>query len=79
MTDASMSGGTIAVIGMACRFPGAADGDAFWRLLDSGRCAVSEIPGDRWDWTRCDAGAAGSAPPECRWGAFMDGVDRFDA
>ena len=38
----------IAVVGRACRLPGAANVAELWSLLESGRCAVSEIPGDRW-------------------------------
>jgi len=39
----------IAIVGMACRLPGAPDTDAFWRLLHGGVDAISEIPRDRWD------------------------------
>jgi thioester reductase-like protein len=39
---------TIAVTGMACRFPGANDLDDFWQLLRSGRDAIVEVPPDRW-------------------------------
>lgn len=39
----------IAVIGMGCRFPGAANVDSFWQLLDAGRNAVLEVTPDRWD------------------------------
>jgi acyl transferase domain-containing protein/acyl-CoA synthetase (AMP-forming)/AMP-acid ligase II/acyl carrier protein len=35
----------IAIVGVACRFPGASDIDAFWDLLRDGRSAVG--PGDR--------------------------------
>ena len=38
----------LAVIGMGCRFPQADSPDAFWRLLDEGRCAISDTPADRW-------------------------------
>jgi acyl carrier protein len=44
------SDGRIAIIGMAGRFPGCADLDAFWQALHDGRDLVSEIPPDRWDW-----------------------------
>ena len=40
VTDAAAVDG-IAIVGMACRFPGAADLDAFWQLLDSGRSAMT--------------------------------------
>src|SRR3978361_1737361 len=39
----------IAVIGMACRFPGADMPEDYWRLLDEGRDATREVPVDRWD------------------------------
>src|SRR5713101_5616482 len=42
----------IAVIGWACRLPGAASIDDLWSLLSAGRCAVSRIPQDRWSLRR---------------------------
>jgi acyl carrier protein len=39
----------IAVISMACRFPGADTPEAFWQLLAAGVDRVSEIPAARWD------------------------------
>ena len=42
----------IAIVGRACRLPGAPDVAALWRLLDSGRCAISQIPDDRWPLRR---------------------------
>ena len=38
----------IAVIGIACRFPGAKDPESFWQLLRTGTDAISEVPEDRW-------------------------------
>ena len=38
----------IAILGAACRLPGAPDLDAFWRLLESGADAVSTLPQDRF-------------------------------
>ncbi|MFC0387409.1 SDR family NAD(P)-dependent oxidoreductase [Muricoccus vinaceus] len=42
----------VAIIGAACRFPGAPDLDAFWTLLEEGRDAVGTLPTDRFsqDW-----------------------------
>lgn len=40
----------IAIVGMACRFPGACDTpEGFWTFLVEGREELVDIPGDRWD------------------------------
>ena len=39
----------LAIIGMACRLPGADDLEQFWRMLIEGRSAVSELPPDHLD------------------------------
>ncbi len=62
----------IAVVGMACRFPGGADLTAFWRTLEAGADTVTE---GRPEPLPVDPGAAG-APA---WGAYLAGLDRFDA
>ncbi|MFI2710522.1 amino acid adenylation domain-containing protein [Micromonospora sp. NPDC018662] len=64
----------IAVIGLAGRYPGARDVDAFWRLLSAGTTPVSEVPADRWDWRAARTLGGGYA----RWGCFLDDWDRFD-
>ncbi len=70
----------IAVIGLGCRLPGAADPDAFWRLLEEGGDAVGEVPAWRWD-----AAALYDPRPQVpgrnrsRWGGFVADVERFDA
>jgi acyl transferase domain-containing protein/acyl carrier protein len=43
-----MSDGSIAIIGAACRFPGASGLDAFWELLVSGTDAISQVDDRRW-------------------------------
>ncbi|HMD66927.1 MAG TPA: SDR family NAD(P)-dependent oxidoreductase [Stellaceae bacterium] len=43
-----MKDGSIAIVGASCRFPGAGDLEEFWRLLVSGRDAVSEVDPQRW-------------------------------
>ncbi len=70
----------IAIIGMACRFPGAADYHQFWQNLVSGVDSVTEIPPDRWDW-RAYWGDPLTEPNKTnsRWGGFIDDVDKFDA
>src|SRR5262245_56137505 len=37
----------LAVVGMACRFPGADNLDEFWDLLRAGRSAFGELPAGR--------------------------------
>ncbi|MGW0374202.1 SDR family NAD(P)-dependent oxidoreductase, partial [Streptomyces coeruleorubidus] len=69
----------VAIIGLAGRYPGAADPDALWSLLRSGADCVTEVPADRWDH---DAvfGPDRDAPGKSygKWGGFLDGVDQFD-
>ncbi|MFC4564526.1 beta-ketoacyl synthase N-terminal-like domain-containing protein [Nocardiopsis mangrovi] len=60
----------VAVIGMACRLPGADHPAAFWELLRSGRSAVGPVPDDRI------RGAGDRIMPA---GGFLDSVDEFDA
>jgi acyl transferase domain-containing protein/NADPH:quinone reductase-like Zn-dependent oxidoreductase/NAD(P)-dependent dehydrogenase (short-subunit alcohol dehydrogenase family)/acyl carrier protein len=38
----------IAIVGMACRFPGADNPAEFWEILKHGRDVVGEISADRW-------------------------------
>ncbi|MER5212045.1 type I polyketide synthase [Streptomyces sp. NPDC002838] len=38
----------IAVIGMACRLPGAPDPGSFWELLRTGRDAITDAPAERY-------------------------------
>ena len=75
----SISNQPIAIVGMACRFPGAPDLLAFWHLLEAGVNAVSEgVPGS-------GSGRVGQLFPDaveskaCRFGAYLDGLDLFDA
>ncbi|MFW6096896.1 MAG: AMP-binding protein, partial [Chloroflexota bacterium] len=75
------SSAPIALISLSCRFPGAPDPEAFWRLLHDGVDAIGEVPADRWD-VNAFYGANGDDPPpgkmNTRWGGFLDGVDQFD-
>ncbi|WP_164867903.1 type I polyketide synthase [Rhodovarius crocodyli] len=56
MTSGSPPGGpraplpadAVAVVGLACRLPGAPDAQAFWQLLAEGRDAVTTVPADRF-------------------------------
>ncbi|MCB0190965.1 MAG: SDR family NAD(P)-dependent oxidoreductase, partial [Anaerolineae bacterium] len=67
----------IAIIGLACRFPGGVTDPAeFWTLLRNGIDAITEMPANRRDTYR----ASGlSSEPDRMYGGFVDGVDHFDA
>ncbi|WP_246198376.1 type I polyketide synthase [Actinomadura syzygii] len=60
--------GTIAIVGMSCRFPGAAGPDAYWALLRDGVDAVTAPPPGR-------RGLPGGGPDRA---GFLDGVEMFD-
>ncbi|MBP2328656.1 acyl transferase domain-containing protein/NADPH:quinone reductase-like Zn-dependent oxidoreductase [Kibdelosporangium banguiense] len=68
-TETTIESGPVAVVGLACRLPGAPDAAAFWRLLAEGGDAVTEAPADRW------TDRAGGI----RRGGFLDSIDTFDA
>jgi phthiocerol/phenolphthiocerol synthesis type-I polyketide synthase C len=74
-----MSDGAIAIVGAACRFPGAAGLAAFWRLLIEGVDAVSEIDPARWSARFFYHPARGEPGKSYSWAAgLIDGIDRFD-
>lgn len=64
------AGEPIAVIGMGCRFPGAAGVEQFWQLLARSGNAVSDVPTSRWNREEHSE--------DTRFGGFLDDVDQFD-
>ena len=68
----------VAVVGISCRLPQAADPGAFWRLLRDGVDAVSRVPAQRWAPEET-AGEDVAGGPDIAAGAFLDRVDGFDA
>lgn len=70
----------VAIVGMACAYPGAPDLAAYWAGILAGNDAVTEVPAERWDPAihfDPDPARAGERTPS-RWGGFL-GPMPFDA
>ncbi|MDP6929690.1 MAG: beta-ketoacyl synthase N-terminal-like domain-containing protein, partial [Planctomycetota bacterium] len=65
----------IAIIGMACIFPGAPDTETYWANVASGVNSITEVPSTRWskDTYFDPEGAPGVSTPS-KWGGFIDDV-----
>jgi acyl transferase domain-containing protein/acyl carrier protein len=77
--DSSKKNKEIAVIGMACRFPGAENYEEFWENLKQGKSSIKEIPQERWDWKSYWGDPQSKQNKiNSKWGGFIDHVDTFD-
>ncbi|WP_052551735.1 type I polyketide synthase [Enhygromyxa salina] len=79
MSDDPFTDGLVAVIGLACRFPGAPNSRALWQLLVAGQDAMSKVPRERWraaDYVDPDRRAPGKMVTAV--GGFLPAVDGFD-
>ena len=68
----------IAIVGIDCRFPGAATTDALWQLLMNGDVATSVVPAARWDIDRFHSDSLRPGTMNTRHAHFIDDVDVFD-
>ncbi|MGF7031547.1 acyl transferase domain-containing protein/acyl carrier protein [Paenibacillus mucilaginosus] len=69
----------IAIIGVACRFPGAKNADEFWENLKEGRSSIGEIPKSRWDWESYWGDPQKERnKSSSKWGGFLTDADQFD-
>ncbi|GAA6617367.1 SDR family NAD(P)-dependent oxidoreductase [Scytonema sp. NUACC26] len=69
----------VAIIGMACRFPGAKDYHQFWDNLEKGINNITEIPSNRWNLENFySANPEESNKSISKWGGFIEGADKFD-
>ncbi|MER5898246.1 type I polyketide synthase, partial [Streptomyces sp. NPDC001876] len=67
----------VAIVAMSCRLPGdVADPDGFWRLVSTGRDAITDFPANRgWEQSEREQGHETYAPR----GGFVHDADLFDA
>ena len=76
----SLPSNAIAIVGAACRLPGANSIDELWDLVSAGRSRVEELQLDRVDSKLVSRAAPdGKKGTERKWyGNFIDDVDAFD-
>src|SRR5262249_32609304 len=70
--DATYSSRDIAIVGVACKLPGAADANQYWDLIRNGASVIRDFPARR-------APAAEADSPGYLKGGFVEDVDAFDA
>jgi acyl transferase domain-containing protein/NADP-dependent 3-hydroxy acid dehydrogenase YdfG/acyl carrier protein len=80
--DSSQAGTTgleIAIVGMAGRFPGARDLDAFWRNLRDGVESITFLKDSELEASALDSAAVRSDPNYVKAAAILEDADLFDA
>jgi len=77
--EESSNGNDIAIIGINGKFPKAADLEKFWENLAGGICSIDEVPEGRWDVEQFYDENGGTDKSYCKWGGFLEGIDRFEA
>lgn len=68
----------IAIIGMSCLFPGAANLRQYWDNICAGVDAITEVPESRWDSRYYDPNGTAVDSFYCRRGGFVDQLADFD-
>jgi len=79
MSNESSEERLIAIIGMAGRFPGAEDLDAFWRVIAEGRDAISRFEADEGDAQGAEVPGPRDGEHYVRARGLLRGIEDFDA
>jgi len=62
----------VAIVGMACLYPGSPDVESFWENILAGRDLVTEVPADRWSVAQYyDQGNPARDKSVSKWGGFI--------
>ncbi len=68
----------VAIVGMACIYPGAKNLDEYWRNVVLGRDSVTEVPDERWNKELYfDPASIGADKSHSKWGGFIPEIE-FD-
>ena len=76
---ATTTSGKIAIIGMACRFPGAPDLEAYWRLLSNEQAVLAPVPAERGWVLDVDPSKTRLGSSVTDRGGWLTDLDRFDS
>lgn len=77
-TSSKFPDDAIAVLGAGARFPGAPTVDDFWNNLVAARCAISEVPRERWNISELYDPHFRAGASTSKWGGFVDQLPDFD-
>ncbi|CAM4513068.1 MULTISPECIES: type I polyketide synthase [Myxococcus] len=77
--DTHWNGLEIAIIGMACRFPGACNAEAYWRNLRDGVESITFLQESELEPSVMEDPALRKSPQYVRAAAPIEGADLFDA
>lgn len=72
----------IAIVGIACNFPGGKGVESFWHTLLSGHDAITRVPPARWNAEAYFNQTGRDKQPMTMvsdQGGFVEGIDKFDA
>jgi acyl transferase domain-containing protein/NADPH:quinone reductase-like Zn-dependent oxidoreductase/acyl carrier protein len=79
VTDRFEGDDGIALVGWACRFPGASTVSEFWKLLQEARCTIGQLPTDRFSLEHFGHPRKGERGRSYTWAAgVLDDIWGFD-
>nr|QBM78307.1 polyketide synthase [Moorena bouillonii bAprat14] len=76
-SNQSSSLARIAIVGVACRFPGADTKEEFWQLLKEGRDSMQNLPSERWG--NLFNSMSSEIDLSIQRGGFLKDIDLFDS